>query len=281
MARKPAVTFIGLGAMGLPMAARLARAGHPLRAIDRDPVSLARFHASPHARATRSRIVITMLPDGKALRRALADLAPGRGTLVIDMSSCDPADTRRLGAALARRGVRLVDAPVSGRVDGARAGTLTIMAGGRRADFARALPFLEVLGRRIFHAGPLGAGHVAKALNNYIAAAGTLAALEATIAARARGLDANLMVEIWNASAARNSTTENKIRQHVLARRYDSGFALALMAKDVGIAARLAPRAPLAAAAARIWRDAARRAAPGADHTRIYLHLQRLMRRAH
>ena len=275
MGRARLTGFVGLGAMGFPMASRLAAAGCRLRVHDLDGAKVARFrrrHACADTGACE--VVVAMLPDGRAVRRALARsdmVAPG--TLVVDMSSCAPADTRRLAALLARRGARLVDAPVSGRVDGARTGTLSIMAGGSKADLRRAMPLLRKLGSRIFHAGPLGAGHVAKALNNYIAAAGTLAAFEATAAGRALGLDPRVLVDIWNASAGRNSTTENKIRQHVLSGRYASGFSLALYAKDVAIAARLMPRAPLARAANRIWRDAAR-VLPRADHTRIYDYLE-------
>ena len=279
-ARARLTGFIGLGAMGLPMASRLAAAGHRLRVQDLDAARVARFRRRYDCASEGAcDLVVTMLPDGRAVRSALArcDMV-ARGTLVIDMSSCAPTDTQRLAAMLARRGARLVDAPVSGRVDGARAGTLSIMAGGAKADLRRALPLLRVMGSKVFHAGPLGAGHVAKALNNYIAAAGTLAAFEATAAGRAAGLDARVLVDIWNASAGRNSTTENKIRQHVLSRRYASGFSLALYAKDVAIAARLMPGAPLARAANRIWRDAAR-ALPRADHTRIYDYLDTRLRR--
>lgn len=277
MAGKTRVGFIGLGAMGRPMAARLAAAGHPLSVHDRDPKAVARFPARHRDASNPVDILVTMLPDGKAVRSALAETPMlSEGTLVVDMSSCDPRDTRKLGAWLARRGASLVDAPVSGRVDGARAGTLSIMAGGAKRDFRRALPVLEALGRKIFHAGPLGTGHAVKALNNYIAAAGTLAAFEATIAGRAFGLDPRLMVEIWNASAGRNSTTENKIRQQVLSGKFASGFQLALYAKDVAIAARLAKGAPLAAASNRIWREAGRRLPAGADHTCIYQYLEKL-----
>ena len=275
VARPRLTGFIGLGVMGQTMASRLAGAGFRLRVQDLDTAKAARFRRR-HDCATEGActLVITMLPDGRAVRRALARsdmVAPG--TLVVDMSSCAPADTVKLAAMLVRRGARLVDAPVSGRVDGARAGTLSIMAGGTKADLRRAMPALRVLGKTIFHAGPLGAGHVAKALNNYIAAAGTIAAFEATVAGRALGLDAGVLVDIWNASAGRNSTTENKIRQHVLSKRFASGFSLALYAKDVAIASRLMPGAPLARAANRIWRDAAR-ALPRADHTRIYEYLR-------
>lgn len=287
------IAFIGLGRMGAPMARRLLAAGHALRVHDRSADARAAFRRTPRVTvcasaaeaATGARVVITMLPDGRAVRAALAGRSGalqrlGRGAVVIDMSSADPADTRALGEACAAGGVRLLDAPVSGRVEGARDGTLTIMVGGPKPTLARVRAVLECMGTQIHHAGPLGAGHIAKALNNYIAAAGTIAAFEATIAGRALGLDPGVLVDIWNASAGRNSTTQNKIRQHVLAGAYASGFALGLMAKDVRIAARIARElgsaAPSLAVNARLWTAATRVLGEGADHTRIYRYLESL-----
>lgn len=285
------IAFIGLGRMGRPMAARLAAAGHVLRVHDKTVgprLRGASSWSSPAEAAVGADVLVTMLPDGRAVRAALlgrkgaaAALAPG--SLVVDMSSSDPVATRELGAELAKRGLRLLDAPVSGRVDGARNGTLTIMAGGRAADVRRVRPLLEVLGQRIFHAGPLGAGHAVKALNNYIAAAGTVAAFEAVIVGRAFGLDPALMTDIFNASAGRNSTTENKVKQHVLSGAFGSGFALALMAKDVRIADALArsvgKQAPLTRRTRDLWRAADRKLRAGADHTEIYRYLDGLRRR--
>lgn len=286
-----AVAFIGLGRMGRPMAGRLAAAGYSLSVHDRAAGARLRGAStcsSPAEAAVGADVLVTMLPDGRAVRAALlgrkgaaAALAPG--SLVVDMSSSDPVATRELGAELAKRGLRLLDAPVSGRVDGARNGTLTIMAGGRAADVRRVRPLLEVLGQRIFHAGPLGAGHAVKALNNYIAAAGTVAAFEAVIVGRAFGLDPALMTDIFNASAGRNSTTENKVKQHVLSGAFASGFALALMAKDVRIADALArsvgKQAPLTRRTRDLWRAAERKLRAGADHTEVYRYLDGLRRR--
>jgi len=288
------IAFIGLGRMGRPMAARLAAAGYAMRIYDkavraRLPGTVA--CSSPAHAAKGATVLITMLPDGKAVRAALlgrngAAAALGPKGIVVDMSSSDPMATRNLGAELALRGIELLDAPVSGRVEGARAGTLTIMVGGKAATLKKVRPVLDVLGKRIFRAGPLGAGHAVKALNNYIAAAGTIAAFEAVIVGRAFGLDPTLMTDIFNASAGRNSTTENKVRQQVLSRRFASGFALALMAKDVGIAASLARSlgvdAPLTRKTRDLWRAAMGGLPEGADHTEIYRYLEmrkRLARR--
>ncbi len=285
-APKWTIAFIGLGRMGRPMAARLAAAGYPLRVYDKAPgarVRGAEACASPAEAAAGAQVLVTMLPDGHAVRSTLlgrkgAASVLAAGAVVIDMSSSDPVATRGLGAELAGRGVRLIDAPVSGRVEGARSGTLTIMAGGNAVTFRKMRPLLEVLGQRIFHAGPLGAGHAVKALNNYIAAAGTIAAFEAVIVGRAFGLDPALMTDIFNASASRNSTTENKVRQHVLSGAFGSGFALALMAKDVRIADSLARSvgrgAPLARRTRQLWDAAEKSLRAGADHTEIYRHLE-------
>lgn len=276
------IAFIGIGRMGRPMAARLVAAGYALRVYDkatRSRIAGATACASPAQAASGADVLITMLPDGRAVRAALlgrsgavSSLAPG--CVVIDMSSSDPMATRELGAELATRGIGMLDAPVSGRVDGACAGTLTIMAGGKAAMLKKVRPVLEVLGKNIFLAGPLGAGHAVKALNNYIAAAGTIAAFEAVIVGRAFGLDPALMTDIFNASAGRNSTTMNKVKQQVLSGEFASGFALALMAKDVGIAASLARavgvKAPLAGKTRDLWRAARASLPAGADHTQIY-----------
>ena len=281
------IAFVGLGRMGRPMAARLAAAGYALRVYDksvRARIPGATACTSAAQAANGAAVLITMLPDGKAVRSALLGRNGAAPTLepksiVIDMSSSDPMATRALGAELAARGIELLDAPVSGRVDGARAGTLTIMAGGKSATLKKVRPVLEVFGKKIFLAGPLGAGHAVKALNNSIAAAGTIAAFEAVIVGRAFGLDPALMTEIFNASAGRNSTTENKVKQHVLSGSFASGFALALMAKDVGIAAGLARSLGVDAQLTRktrdLWRAARGELPDHADHTEIYRYLER------
>jgi 3-hydroxyisobutyrate dehydrogenase len=157
------------------------------------------------------------------------------------MSSSDPPDTRALAPALAEHGVALLDAPVSGAVPRARDGTLAIMLGGDDEQaIERVLPVFEPLSERIFRTGPLGSGHAMKALNNFVAGAGFVAAAEALVVGQSFGLDPAVMVEILNASTGRNFSTENVLERHVLSREFATGFALALLTKDVGIAADLA-----------------------------------------
>jgi 3-hydroxyisobutyrate dehydrogenase len=260
------------------MAANLAKEGFAVRSFDLNGTGTC---SSAQQAAAGAEVLITMLPDGDVVREAVLDALPAlaAGTVVVDMSSSDPAATRALGTALAARGIELIDAPVSGAVPKALDATLTIMAGGDAATLKRITPLLEKMGERIFHVGPLGAGHAVKALNNYLGAAGTLAGFEALLVARAYGLDPKPMLEAINASSGRNGTTERKIPQQVLTGAFASGFKLALMAKDLGIAARLARGlgvdTPYLRQALKLWRDAQRRLPAEADHTQIYEYLRR------
>ena len=271
------IGFIGLGNMGAPMARNIAAKGFALTVYDVDPQVAAALAseigataaADVRALGAASDIVVTMLPTGAIVRDVvlqdgLADaLSPGG--LVVDMSSSVPTITRELGKELAERGHGLVDAPVSGAVPRARTGTLAIMAGcNDPALLERARPVLEAMGKQIFSTGGLGTGHAMKALNNYLAAAGFAAASEALILGERFGLDPRTALEIINVSTGRNFSTENTLPTEVIEARYASGFALALLAKDVGIAAQmskdLGADLPLVAQTDRWW-DAALQAA--------------------
>ena len=204
-----------------------------------------------------------MLPTGQIVRQALLEDAAGAfakaarpGLIVIDMSSSDPVGTRALGAELARLGVVLIDAPVSGAVPRARTGTLAIMIGGDdKAAIERAKPLLLSMGDRLFDTGPLGSGHAMKALNNYIAAAGYTAAVESLLIGERFGLDQSVMVDILNASTGRNFSTEFMLKEHVLGGKFATGFAVGLMAKDVKIAADLGEAVHLDAPMSRLIRE--------------------------
>ena len=276
------VAFIGLGLMGSLMAANLERAGFKLRSYDLNGRGTCQ---SPAEAARTSEVLITMLPDGKAVRQAvlaaLPALAPG--SIVIDMSSSDPSDTRKLKAVLEKKQVELLDAPVSGAKAKAADGTLAIMVGGDAAVLERARPVLAKLGTQIFHTGGVGSGHATKALNNYLGAAGTIAGFEALLAGQKFGLDPRVLVDVINASTGKNNTTERKIPQQIFTGAFASGFQLALMTKDVGIAAEIARAAGVATPYLRqtlkIWRDALARLPAGADHTEMYRYLERLRQR--
>jgi 3-hydroxyisobutyrate dehydrogenase len=275
------VAFIGLGVMGKLMAARLAPA-YRMRTYDLNGKGNCK---SAREAAWGADAMITMLPDGDAVREAVLDALPSLrpGAVVIDMSSSEPAGTRALGVALARNKVEMIDAPVSGARFKAKDGTLAIMAGGKRKAFTKSLPVLRKLGTEIFHVGPLGAGHAVKALNNYLGAAGTLAGFEALLVAEKLGLDPKPMIAAINASTGRNSTTARKIPQDVLTGRFASGFKLGLMAKDVGIAADLARglrlRTPYLRETLRQWKAAQKAMPRSADHTEIYKYQKKLTRR--
>jgi 3-hydroxyisobutyrate dehydrogenase len=261
------------------MAANLERAGFAVQSFDLKGTGNRR---SIRDAAQGADALVTMLPDGEAVREAVLEALPALspGAIVIDMSSSDPLSTRALEAALKSRNIDLVDAPVSGAVVKAKDGTLAIMVGGSREAFEKVLPVLRAMGKELFHVGPLGAGHAVKALNNYLGAAGTLAGFEALLIARAFGLDPKPMLDAINASTGRNSTTERKIPQQVLTGAFASGFKLALMAKDVGIAAGLARdlgiETPYLRTTLQLWRAAQKALAAGADHTEIYSFLERL-----
>jgi 3-hydroxyisobutyrate dehydrogenase len=264
--------------MGSPMAANLAAAGFPVQSYDARRKG---SHRSVREAVRDADVLVTMLPDGEVVREVVLEALPSLkpGALVIDMSSADPASSRALGRALAAHGIAMIDAPVSGALAKAKDATLAIMVGGAAADVQRARPVLEKLGTEIFHVGPLGAGHAVKALNNYLGAAGTIAGFEALLVARAFGLEPQPMIDAINASTGKNSTTERKIPQQILTGAFASGFKLALMAKDVGIAAGLARDlgvdAPFLAHTHKLWRAAEKALPRAADHTEIYKVMQK------
>jgi 3-hydroxyisobutyrate dehydrogenase len=297
---RPHVGFVGLGRMGRPMASRLVRAGFSVTGFDVDRSVAQRFASetaaaiavSPAQLGAASDVVITMVANGEVVREVILGASSAAkkevplidslrpGAIVIDMSSSAPTGTRRLGADLAARSVALLDAPVSGGVVRAEAGTLSIMAGGDPTTIARCRPLFDAMGERVFATGPLGSGHAMKALNNLVSAAGLLAAAEALLVGRRFGLDPNVMIDVFNASTARNNSTENKFKQFVFSRRFSSGFPLALMVKDLATALDLAEAtatpAPFGARCRELWSTAAAQLEGGADHTAVVQWLERL-----
>ncbi|MFE9689575.1 NAD(P)-dependent oxidoreductase [Micromonospora sp. NPDC005806] len=275
------VAFIGLGAMGLPMAARLLSAGVTVRGFDISEAARAGLTAaggqafpSPDEAVVGGDVVVLMLPDSTVVEAVMAQIR-GRlkpTTLVIDMSSSEPLRTRQLADDLHSEGVDLIDAPVSGGVKGARAGTLTIMVGGEPAQVDRARGLLAHLGV-VKHAGPVGAGHAVKALNNLLSATHLWVTSEAILAGEKFGLDPGVLLEIINGSSGRSGSTENKWPNFILPGTFDSGFALRLMLKDMRIAADLARQvglpSELGEAAIEHWARADQRLGPGADHTEV------------
>lgn len=278
------IGFIGLGRMGVPMSAALAGAGYHVRAFDVLPVARDAAAATAGVEAAAGAVdaargadaVVLMLPSSDIVTRVVQDglldaMAPG--ALLVDMSSSDATRTTELAPQIREHGVRFVDAPVSGGVAGARAGTLTIMAGGEEADVADCRPMLEALGREVRHVGGIGAGHALKALNNLLSATSLLASSEALIVAQRFGLDPDLVLEVVNQSSGRSWSTQHKLPTFVLPGTFDSGFALALMVKDMrlalGLARSVGAPAALGQAAVALWEEAAEALPPDADHTEI------------
>ncbi len=283
------VAFIGLGAMGFPMAARLIDAGFIILGADTSITALDMFaqrggkiFATARDACQGVSAVITMLPTGAIVRDVLlgaAGVSPvlGADALVIDMSSSAPMGTRALADDLASFGIALIDAPVSGGVRRAADGSLAIMAGGDVRQIARARPLFEAMGKSIFETGSVGSGHAVKALNNYVSAAGLQAACEAAIIAEKFGIDGNVLIDVMNASTGRNNSTEVKMKPFILSGTFASGFSMALMAKDLqtaaGLASELGVNATVAQDTAELWSEASTALGAEADHTEIYRHL--------
>lgn len=288
-----AIGFVGLGRMGAPMAARLAGAAHELAVLDIAADAQARFIAghpkartaqSPQDLAQDSDVVITMLPTSADVADVLygatgvlAGLRPG--ALVIEMSSGAPARTRAFAADVEQAGASLIDAPVSGGVARAETGELSIMVGGLEAAVEQARPILAAMGSSILPTGAVGSAHAMKALNNLVSAAGFMISVEALLIGKRFGLDPAVMVDVLNASTGVNNSTQKKLKPFVLSRRFDSGFALDLMVKDLTIALGIARdegvAAPLAAQVRELW-AAALASGAGVDHTHAARFSERL-----
>ncbi|MDQ6605508.1 MAG: NAD(P)-binding domain-containing protein, partial [Actinomycetota bacterium] len=245
------IGFIGLGIMGKPMAARLARAGFPLVVHNRSPEAAdevaaegAEVAGSPREVAERSDIVVTMLPDSPDVEAVVHGdegvLAGGReGMLFVDMSTIAPATTRALHSALAERGVEAVDAPVSGGEPAAVDGQLSIMAGGTEEAVARAQPLFDELGKATIHIGAPGAGQVAKAANQIVVALTIQAVAEALTLARRAGVDPARVREALLGGLAQSKILEVH-GERMLEASYDPGFRIELHRKDLAIALQLA-----------------------------------------
>ena len=279
------IGFIGLGNMGVPMAGRLIDGGYSLVVNDirHDAARplLARgatWAASPAEVAAVAQTVITILPTSREVREVLLGTkglldALRPGSLVLEMTSADPSATRELESEVGARGSALIDAPVSGGVRGAVEGTLAIMVGGDPALLERARPVLARMGKNIFHAGPVGAGHAIKLVNNMCSGGILALTIEAVAVAARAGVDPTRAVEILQASSGRSNASDNKFPRFILNGAFDAGFAIRLMMKDLDGYGRLAQEAgvpsPVARAAAEVYRVAMARGMAEQDHTAI------------
>ena len=269
------IGFIGLGNMGLPMAQNLLKAGHAMAGFDMSKAQVLALTASGgqgaasvKAAASGAEIVITMLPAGQHVRDVYLGAegvlaSAGTGTLLIDSSTIDVETARAVAAAADQKGFAMLDAPVSGGVGGAQAGTLTFMVGGGDAAFARARPVLEQMGKTIVHAGGAGNGQAAKICNNMILGVSMIAVGEAFVLAEKLGLDAQKLFDISSKSSGQcwSMTAYCPVPGPVPAspanRDYKAGFTAAMMLKDLKLAQDAAKAAgaetPLGADAAKIY----------------------------
>lgn len=236
------VGFVGLGAMGSVMSPLLVKAGYQVFGYD----IIANIDVSSGVKQldtlddfAQFDAVIFMLPNSKIVSQVVTKLLEiNTKSILIDMSSSDPRETKKLGKTIETKGLKFLDAPVSGGVSRAKTGDLMIMAGGKEQDLEEVKDLLSVMGTVQF-AGPLGSGHAIKALNNYVSAAGLIASFEALATARSFGIKPENFLKIINGATGKNNTTEVKLDKFVVSEQFNSGFALDLMVKDVSIAHNL------------------------------------------
>jgi 3-hydroxyisobutyrate dehydrogenase len=281
------IAFVGLGNMGVPMAAQLTAKGFALTLYDRRPEAVRAFVAAHGGRAAASLAdaargadaAITMLPDDTVVREVVlgegglaSALAPG--ATVIDMGTSDPRATIEIGAELSKRGIRYVDAPVMGGVVFAKDATLDVIVGGSDEDIARCQPIFAAIGRQVFRCGALGSGHALKALANYVNAGALINLIEALAIGRKFGLDSKVMADaLVHMCAGRQHPLEKKVIPQVLTHKFATGMALGLIAKDVSIAAKfghsIGAMTPLADRVCEIWGRAEAEIGGNADHTEV------------
>ena len=280
------VAFLGLGAIGTPMARHLAREPFSLAVWNRTPARAESFVRSSGGRVARTpadaargaSVVVTCLPTSPDVE-SLLDGADGllagmrEGATLVDCTSGDPATSRRMAARLAERGIGFLDAPVSGGVAGAEKGTLTVMVGGDPALLERVRPVLEAFGERIVHCGETGAGDAVKAVNNALLAVHLWSTAEGLASLARAGVDPAVALDVINASSGRSNSSMNLFPERVLTRAFPRTFRLALLDKDVGIAAGVAREtrttAPLLQLASELFHLARLELGEEADHVEV------------
>ena len=284
---KQQLGFIGLGSMGKPMVQNLVRAGYAVAVHDANAQAAAqmsdehiRVMTTPALVAEHASIIITMLPTSAIVEQVLTGpdgifAAMQPGTIIIEMSSGVPAMTKALAAKAQARGAQLVDAPVSGGVTRAQSGELSIMYGGSDETLKQIEIILQAMGSSVARTGEVGTAHAMKALNNLVSAGGFLIGIEALLLGKQCGLDPEVMVDILNASTGMNNSTQKKFKQFVLSGKYNAGFGLELMVKDLGIALGLdeGHKAQFSQRCLEIWNAANDTLGKGADHTELARHV--------
>lgn len=275
------IAFIGLGAMGFPMAGHLKKE-HDVIVWNRT-WSVAEKHAAAHGtRAIRSLIdcadadvIVTIVPTSREVDEIVAALE-GRlksGMLWIDSTSGDPASSRKTAEHLAKLGVDFVDAPVTGGTPGAEAGKLTVMIGGTEKAFARAEPIVRLFAGKVVHVGPAGAGHALKAINNALLAANLWSASEGFLLAKKYGIELQTALDVINAGSGRSNASENLLPKRIVGGEWPLTFKLSLHDKDVRIAAAMSHEqhlaAPMLAMVSQLFTAALHELGPQADYIEV------------
>ncbi|MFL5555962.1 MAG: NAD(P)-dependent oxidoreductase [Gemmatimonadaceae bacterium] len=277
------VAFIGLGDIGTLMASHLARDPFELTVWNRTLSKSEEFARSYKARVARTpaeavgdaEVAITCLPSSIEVEAVIHGEsgileAMRKGSVLVDCTSGDPPTSRSIAAELGGRGVEFIDAPVSGGTTAAKAGTLTVMWGGESTVFDRVRPVIEAFGKKIVHAGPVGAGDALKAVNNALLAVHILSTAEGLAVLVKAGVDPRVALDVINASSGRSNSSENLIPQRVLTRAFPRTFRLALLEKDIAIAAVMAEdlkvRTPVISLTAERFHEARERLGEQADH---------------
>lgn len=279
------IGVIGLGKMGLGMAGTLKRAGFAVRGMDLSPAArqAARVEGIDVAEDLPGllpgvSLLVLSLPNSKNVlalaegEQGLASLA-GAGTLVLDTTTGDPTLTRQIVDILAQRGVRYIDAPVSGGPSGAASGQLTMFIGGDQRDIQQAEPVLSALGAKRFHVGHVTAGQIAKLVNNLLVASHLLTASEAFRMAESAGVAVEQLIDAVNAGSGRSGVTLYNYPSRIMNGAFDSGFTMGLMRKDVSLAVDLIEQSglqlPISSKVGAIWKASAATLADGEDFNRI------------
>lgn len=241
------VGLIGVGKMGTPMTRRLVETGHKVITYDIDAGALKRAEtcgaetaSSPKAVAERCNPIITILPNSEAVESAILGVngvleGGKKGDVLIEMTTAYPLSSKKIANKLREKGMRMLDAPVSGGVQGAREGTLSIMVGGDGDILEMYMPLLRVLGSKIIHMGSVGNGHTMKAVNNFLSACTMVATSEGLALATKAGLDPGKVIEVLQNSSGRSYSTDYKFPKYVLTRKFDDGFRMGLQNKDLKI----------------------------------------------
>lgn len=291
---RPTVGFVGLGNMGEPMCRQLLDGGYTVWVYDANPEAMDRLEetaaqpaSSLQELASETEVIFLSLPNSEVVEEVvlgeegLVD-SFSSGQTIIDLSSSKPLRTQALAEKLIARGVRMLDAPVSGGVPRAKEGTLAIMVGGEEEVYEEHRELLGHFGEKIFYMGGHGAGHLTKALNNLLSATTLVSASEAVLLGVEGGLDPETFIEVVNVSTGRSNSTEAKFPNYILNRAFDAGFSTEFYNKDVSTALETAAEygfpMTVGSAVGSIWREAVEEGYGPKDHTEIYAFLEEFLR---